>query len=862
MASTIKKTANALSAESFLLNIHSEQKAVAAKHESLVSVQEAASKRVLKWAEGKGGQGEDPAVQDFVRAMYDQEVERDGIERRYIDHYRIFVKLWKGVLAEKKELNAKQKEFESVKGKLQSKEKKVSKAEAKEPRHKVIEMMANLEAVKVAEAEAAVALREKEVEVQQDKHQALRTGYTGLYAASMSRMKDIVKVNEEMRKLVNAIPSVVGKTSEDIFITEPFKGPVQESPIWWQGEQLFAELQGVQEKHKVEMQRVQREHSTKLRELAKKQEALVQDHERALTGRLSAVAGDHDSLIAGLIQTHKEQIASLNRQREDLQEEHAQKLQGEAEKYDKLVNELKAKQSQLESHIAAEKKLEQQLENFRVGVVKRGKSRGVAALSQAGLSARRPCIEVFLDMASQAKASADGLLPVLNSGIDANCELFDTKISEFVTSVSATLLAASGAASSSRAEASMTLLTALKPAVPAATALVQRLVFRESAATEGGGSAASTRGKVPHSAEPKDEKPEIKQVLALYSHEAKEQEGFMLVGFKKGEILELVKRRPDGWSRIKTKEGHQGWGPSSYLQDYEEPEYTPAPEPELNDSAVIGDEALEAPETMIQTLKDIFDEAVSTGKAIQLRDRELARLSNQLVDAIEEKVSAAQQSILDGIRLFDKLLAQSKATESGRLLEVNQQLLTVALKLEEAMRNVINSSEGMRAALLRTKGAQSNDEFNAKHESWFAALTTSVDAVVDGNPLLMEAVRCVLARKGKHEELQVASRSVTAAVAQLAALSRTKSVEGTAQGQVTKNCSLVIEIGNELLAGARESQDLALASVLMEDFEELTSNQIKRLTMATQVNVLKLEKEVEREREKLGQLRRLNYQDE
>lgn len=60
-------------------------------------------------------------------------------------------------------------------------------------------------------------------------------------------------------------------------------------------------------------------------------------------------------------------------------------------------------------------------------------------------------------------------------------------------------------------------------------------------------------------------------------------------------------------------------------------------------------------------------------------------------------------------------------------------------------------------------------------------------------------------------------------------------------------------------ASVREAQDLALASVLMEDFTELTSNQAKRLTMATQVNVLKLEKELENEREKLGRLRRLNY---
>ncbi len=46
-------------------------------------------------------------------------------------------------------------------------------------------------------------------------------------------------------------------------------------------------------------------------------------------------------------------------------------------------------------------------------------------------------------------------------------------------------------------------------------------------------------------------------------------------------------------------------------------------------------------------------------------------------------------------------------------------------------------------------------------------------------------------------------------------------------------------------ASARESQDLELASVLLDQYEDLSANQAKRLTMATQVNVLKLEKDLE-----------------
>ena len=183
------------------------------------------------------------------------------------------------------------------------------------------------------------------------------------------------------------------------------------------------------------------------------------------------------------------------------------------------------------------------------------------------------------------------------------------------------------------------------------------------------------------------------------------------------------------------------------------------------------------------------------------------------------------------------------------------------------MRTTIAAAEGMRKSLESTRGGQSDLEFNSKHESWFEVLTNSVDAVADGNPSLMEAVRSVMARKGKHEELQVAIRAITASVAQLAALSRTKVIpeKETTLGQtppstaVTQGCTAMIEIGNELLAAARESQTLALSSVLMEDFTGLTAHQAKRLTMATQVNVLKLEKDLERERQRLGQLRRLEY---
>ena len=68
----------------------------------------------------------------FLAARRDDgRAERDAVEARYNDHFRIFVKLWKGILSEKKELAAKMKEWESSKANLRGQTKKLAKAEQK-----------------------------------------------------------------------------------------------------------------------------------------------------------------------------------------------------------------------------------------------------------------------------------------------------------------------------------------------------------------------------------------------------------------------------------------------------------------------------------------------------------------------------------------------------------------------------------------------------------------------------------------------------------------------------------------------------------------------------------------------------------
>ena len=125
-------------------------------------------------------------------------------------------------------------------------------------------------------------------------------------------------------------------------------------------------------------------------------------------------------------------------------------------------------------------------------------------------------------------------------------------------------------------------------------------------------------------------------------------------------------------------------------------------------------------------------------------------------------MSAAQQSILDALNVIEKQRAVVSGRDTGRHLEVNTALLKHCQDIEEGMRDTIVAAESMKKALETSCRSMTRDEFNAKHLSWLEGLTAAVDAVVEGNPMLTEALRCVIDRKGKHEELQVASRNIAA----------------------------------------------------------------------------------------------------
>eukprot|EP00051_Salpingoeca_urceolata_P000637 m.34935 g.34935 ORF g.34935 m.34935 type:complete len:693 (-) comp10881_c0_seq1:1444-3522(-) len=271
----------------------------------------------------------------------------------------------------------------------------------------------------------------------------------------------------------------------------------------------------------------------------------------------------------------------------------------------------------------------------------------------------------------------------------------------------------------------------------------------------------------------------------------------------------------------------------------------------------MGDEVPTPDPANVQTLDKKLQELIAFAQKI--------RVQTEVPTTVAKSISAAQQAIREAIELVQALSAEHSAKDSGRVKEVNQKLFEGGLAMMERAKEVIDSATMMQESL-STGGdgkSLSEGEHKIKFRKWIDALKVAVVAIVDSAPLWIECIRSVSKGEGKHEELQVATRQIGACSASLAACSKT--TKKTSQSEEEEHSKMqalsnsLLSLSQTFLKYVRDAQNLSLASILLDEYDSLTENQAKRLVMTTQVEVLRLETALEKEREKLTRLKQLNY---
>uniref|UniRef100_M4A930 Huntingtin-interacting protein 1-related protein n=1 Tax=Xiphophorus maculatus TaxID=8083 RepID=M4A930_XIPMA len=245
----------------------------------------------------------------------------------------------------------------------------------------------------------------------------------------------------------------------------------------------------------------------------------------------------------------------------------------------------------------------------------------------------------------------------------------------------------------------------------------------------------------------------------------------------------------------------------------------------------------------------------------KLRPRGLELQQGELGDLVEQEMAATSAAVESAAARIEEMLNKSRAIDTGIKMEVNERILASCTELMQAIKELILSSKDLQRDIVESgRGAASMKEFYAKNSRWTEGLISASKAVGWGATVMVDAADMVVQGKGKFEELMVCSHEIAASTAQLVAASKVKADKDSANLHRLQQASRGVTQATAAVVASTKSGKSQIEDTETMDFSSMTLTQIKRQEMDAQVLVLELETRLQKERERLGELRKKHYE--
>ncbi|XP_004843963.1 huntingtin-interacting protein 1-related protein isoform X2 [Heterocephalus glaber] len=240
-------------------------------------------------------------------------------------------------------------------------------------------------------------------------------------------------------------------------------------------------------------------------------------------------------------------------------------------------------------------------------------------------------------------------------------------------------------------------------------------------------------------------------------------------------------------------------------------------------------------------------------KSLDVRQEELGAM-------VDKEMAATSAAIEDAVRRIEDMMNQARHASSGLKLEVNERILNSCTELMKAIRLLVTTSTSLQKEIVDSgRGAATQQEFYAKNSRWTEGLISASKAVGWGASQLVESADRVVLHTGKYEELIVCCHEIAGSTAQLVAASKVKADKHSPCLSRLQECSRAVnERAAGVVASTKSGQEQIEDRDTM-DFSGLSLIKLKKQEMETQVRVLELEKTLEAERVRLGELRKQHY---
>ncbi|XP_032286533.1 huntingtin-interacting protein 1 isoform X2 [Phoca vitulina] len=245
----------------------------------------------------------------------------------------------------------------------------------------------------------------------------------------------------------------------------------------------------------------------------------------------------------------------------------------------------------------------------------------------------------------------------------------------------------------------------------------------------------------------------------------------------------------------------------------------------------------------------------------ELLPRGLDIKQEELGDLVDKEMAATSAAIKTATARIEEMLSKSRAGDTGVQLEVNERILGSCTSLMQAIQVLIMASKDLQREIVESgRGTASPKEFYAKNSRWTEGLISASKAVGWGATVMVDAADLVVQGRGKFEELMVCSHEIAASTAQLVAASKVKADKDSPNLAQLQQASRGVNQATATVVASTISGKSQIEETDNMDFSSMTLTQIKRQEMDSQVRVLELENDLQKERQKLGELRKKHYE--
>ncbi|XP_076832542.1 huntingtin-interacting protein 1 [Brachyhypopomus gauderio] len=258
-------------------------------------------------------------------------------------------------------------------------------------------------------------------------------------------------------------------------------------------------------------------------------------------------------------------------------------------------------------------------------------------------------------------------------------------------------------------------------------------------------------------------------------------------------------------------------------------------------------------------LRSALQATLTTAEKLCPRGLELQQ--TELGDLVEQEMAATSAAVETASARIEEMLNKSRALDTGVKMEVNERILASCTELMQAIKGLVLASKDLQRDIVESgRGAASIKEFYAKNSRWTEGLISASKAVGWGATVMVDAADLVVLGKGKFEELMVCSHEIAGSTAQLVAASKVKADKGSMNLVRLQQASRAVTQATAGVVASTKTGKSQIEETDTMDFSNLTLTQIKRQEMNAQVRVLELETQLQKERERLGDLRKKHYE--